>query len=274
MSTSTTVKKTYPIIDTIIGSLKGFALRDIQKIGKEDTVMASFILCACFIDQLSGFRYNGSGEKEFTDFIKEYLPKKYDAKNLRYDLRNKLVHNYSLGNSYSLIRNRSDLHLEEIGGKIFINIENFIAELEAAFALFENDLNTRDLVRYNALEWHKTHKIISKSTYDFLSFDDAVEIHNKNLDLITGFSKVPSWPYHLKTILIAPTGFNFVEMGRILQCITNDKITNQEALIRLSAFAGNTFEVVIVGADREEPDGCLFSFIGVTDYISLSKTVL
>ncbi|QEC66729.1 hypothetical protein FRZ67_05210 [Panacibacter ginsenosidivorans] len=48
------------IIDQIIHSFSNYSLRDIEEINnnKLDFTIAEFILCSCFIDQISGFRYN------------------------------------------------------------------------------------------------------------------------------------------------------------------------------------------------------------------------
>ena len=44
----------------------------------------------------------------FEDFVSEYMPSTYVPKQLREDLRNKLVHNYSLGDTYSLVEKMPD----------------------------------------------------------------------------------------------------------------------------------------------------------------------
>ncbi|HEY4877241.1 MAG TPA: hypothetical protein VIH86_16810 [Puia sp.] len=185
-------KKNNPKIEYIIKSLKDFALRDIKKIGIEDNVLASFILCSCFIEQVSGFRYarvsHRTGKGMFEDFVKEYLPN-YDPKKLREDLRNKLVHNYSLGDSYSLVRNSKELHLTKLGTRQIINIENFIEELENAFALYENDLNTKEDVRNNALKWYETFHIIGMNNHDFFPYVEAEKIVKENSSVVGGFSK-------------------------------------------------------------------------------------
>ena len=93
------------IIDQIEFSLRNYDLRDIKLISKQDTVIASFILCSCFIEHLCTFRYGMTkvlNWEEFRNFVNEYL-NKYDHNKLRNDLRNKLVHNYSLGESYVLV---------------------------------------------------------------------------------------------------------------------------------------------------------------------------
>ncbi len=155
------------IIDEIIFSLKNFALRDIKVISDQDTVLATFILCSCFIEQLSGFRYGKTNHKThkkmFEDFVNEYLPQ-YDPKKLREDLRNKLVHNYSLGLSYSLVQRHSELHLKPTNQNgHYLNLENFIGDIDAAFDKFSQDLTNKSEAKANALKWYDTYQIIGLS---------------------------------------------------------------------------------------------------------------
>ena len=87
------------IIDQIVHSFSKYNLRDIQEINNNelDFTIAEFILCSCLIDQLSGFRYNTDKVgKRYKQFVKDYLPN-YNSDELYDDLRNKLVHNYSVG---------------------------------------------------------------------------------------------------------------------------------------------------------------------------------
>ena len=48
------------IITQIIHSFSNYNLRDIKEINNNqlEFTIAEFILCSCFIDQVSGFRYN------------------------------------------------------------------------------------------------------------------------------------------------------------------------------------------------------------------------
>jgi|GEM_PF-1337646 len=157
------------IINQIEHSLRNYALRDIKLISNQDTVIASFILCSCFIEHICTFRYGMSkllSDKEFTDFVVEYLnhnyPEKYDAKKLRSDLRNKLVHNYSLGETYALVMGQHHLHLQKLNETvIFLNLENFIIDLERAFNLYIEELRSdKDNLRELALTAFEKVKII------------------------------------------------------------------------------------------------------------------
>jgi hypothetical protein len=122
------------IIEQIINSFTNFNLRDIEEINKyvNDYTIAEFILCSCLIDQLSGFRYNSDKVgKRYKEFVKEYL-KKYNPDELYNDLRNKLVHNYSVGSHYGLTRNAKHLHLKKVNGLLHLNLEDFILDLKSA----------------------------------------------------------------------------------------------------------------------------------------------
>ncbi len=154
------------IIEQIIHSFTKFNLRDIEEINKyeKDYIIAEFILCSCLIDQLSGFRYNnGVVSKRYKQFVKEYLTK-YNPNKLYYDLRNKLVHNYSVGNNYGLTRNAKHLHLRKINGLLYLNLEDFIKDLKDAIDKYIIELRNDSDVKRNALSWYSKNKIISLNT--------------------------------------------------------------------------------------------------------------
>jgi hypothetical protein len=71
------------IIDQIEHSLGIYNIRDRKVISKQDTVIASFIVCSCFIEHLCTFRYGNTKPlnwEEFRDFVNEYLNKCDHAK--------------------------------------------------------------------------------------------------------------------------------------------------------------------------------------------------
>jgi hypothetical protein len=96
-------------ISYIITAFETYALGDIKKVQKNEMPIAAFILCVCFIDQVSGFIYDNNvrGQRTNTDrskkFVSEYLnkasAKPYDKDDLIELLRNKLVHNYSVADN-------------------------------------------------------------------------------------------------------------------------------------------------------------------------------
>lgn len=152
------------ILNKIENSLRNLALRDIKEIGKLNTPIASFILCTCFIDQLSGFRYNSKKMRyRFEKFVDHYL-EMYYPKKLCSDLRNKLVHNFSLGESYVITQEMDYAHNRQNKkgtGTVLLNLSNFIQDLEDAFNVYMLQLRTDPECRNNALLWFKEHNIIS-----------------------------------------------------------------------------------------------------------------
>jgi len=152
-------------INILCVGLKQRAYGEIQDLTRGDTVLASFMVCCCFIEQMATYRYGTTnvGSKEFIEFAKEYLPA-YDPFGLRNDLRNKLVHNYALGRKYALTARNHELHLEGIrSGKQVINLENFVADLGDAINRLVTQLRDDPGIKKNALKvMHKIH-VISKN---------------------------------------------------------------------------------------------------------------
>lgn len=158
-------------IDRITVALRDYALGDIKKIMKGNNVLASFILCSCFIEQVATYRYGTQsvGHPEFKQFIDEYLIG-YDGKLLRTDLRNKLVHNYSLGETYSLTMNHPEAHLKNAtNGSIILNLENFVEDLALALQRFLNQLVTDSKVRKLAFKVLSKNHIVGMSDIDYIN---------------------------------------------------------------------------------------------------------
>jgi hypothetical protein len=158
-------------IDRITIALRDYALGDIKKIIVGNNVLASFILCSCFIEQVATYRYGTQnvGHPEFKRFIDEYLVG-YDGRLLRADLRNKLVHNYSLGETYSLTMQSRDAHLREAtNGSIILNLENFVEDLERALQSFLHQLVTDPNVRRLAFKVLSKNHIVGMSNIDYIN---------------------------------------------------------------------------------------------------------
>jgi hypothetical protein len=114
---------------------------------------AAFILLTCLTDFL-GTLYAGKKSTRETfsafvsDFIKPEYPRVgYDLEKLWKSLRNKLVHNYSLGD-YILVHNHPDLHLTLHGGATILNQEDFFQDIQRAaddyFALVTQETALQD----------------------------------------------------------------------------------------------------------------------------------
>jgi len=151
------------IIDQIVHSFSKYNLRDIGEINNHENLeftIVEFILCSCFIDQISGFRYNTDKVgKRYRQFVKDYLPQ-YNCDELYEDLRNKLVHNYSVGSFYGLTRKAPHLHLQKINGVTHLNLENFIQDLKTAFDKYTYEIRNDSEIRRKALCWFTEYKII------------------------------------------------------------------------------------------------------------------
>jgi hypothetical protein len=149
-------------IDLIITGLKVYDFGNILLSRNQNMMIASFILCSCFIDHLSQHRYFKQKLKEdkFVAFIKKYLGSKYDAEELYEDLRSKLVHNYSVNGKYFL--SDSDPHLKKENGRTYLNIDEFIKDLKAALEKYIDELQTDEEIRKIALAHYKKYQILSE----------------------------------------------------------------------------------------------------------------
>lgn len=149
-------------INQIIIGLKVYDFGNILLSRKENMMIASFILCTCFIDHLSQHRYfkQKLNEEKFIQFTKEYLGPKYKAEELYKDLRSKLVHNYSVNGKYLL--SDSDPHLKNENDKTYLNIDEFIKDLEKALEKYIDELKNDSRIRLIALAHYKKYKILTE----------------------------------------------------------------------------------------------------------------
>jgi len=90
---------------------------------------------------------------------------KYDEGKLYKDLRCKLIHSYSEGGSYLFKDGKPNLHLEkDSSGKTFINLEDFINEIDEALSCYESNLlNNLDLIKKAIKRYNKNGIIQVKS---------------------------------------------------------------------------------------------------------------
>jgi len=151
------------LLEKMDKALREWALGDIKaSYFRGGAAMASFILGACFIDVMAGFRYwtdeksakgPGMAGRRFRCFVTEYLPERYDAETLWRDLRNHLVHSYTEGGTYSFTHEERDgRHFEEWSGKIILNVEDFIEDLEQAYEKLAKDIREDSRIFFNAKE--------------------------------------------------------------------------------------------------------------------------
>lgn len=128
------MEKTEKIIKKVESTLREWAFKDILRASDGGAKMGAFILASCYIDYLAWYYSNKSkvGER-YKEFVKKFL-KNYNADDLYYSLRCKLVHYYSEGGKYEFTHNKPKFHLKpsKLPNRIIINLENFLKELKNA----------------------------------------------------------------------------------------------------------------------------------------------
>jgi hypothetical protein len=135
---------------------------------KANQVRESFILVHCAILSLSGF-YAGSKDTTgatYKKYVADFFPAAYDPDNLWKDLRNHLIHAYTITCPYVLSHKHPEKHLSvaknvksELTGILYdltyLNFENFLDDFEkSAKSYFEKaklvpDLMTKLSNRYD-----------------------------------------------------------------------------------------------------------------------------
>jgi len=135
---------------------------------KTNLVQECFILAHCAILSLSGFH---AGTKDtsgatYRKFVADFFPSQYDPMGLWRDLRNGLIHAYTLTSTYVLSHRHPEMHFYqmkevrsertgELAGLTFLNFENFLLDLEQAARSYfkkaetEPDLLIRLCKRYD-----------------------------------------------------------------------------------------------------------------------------
>jgi hypothetical protein len=140
------------IIDHIKYALYDMAFLEIKKASSCDLTMGAFILASCFIDYMAGFVYGRETTgKDYKYFVRDYL-QMYDPSKLYKDLRCRLVHNYSVGSSYWFRKNQPALHKQTEQGRLIINLENFIDDLENALNKLLQEIQSDPLKRQKAID--------------------------------------------------------------------------------------------------------------------------
>jgi hypothetical protein len=164
------------ILNLVTTPLRDFALGDIKKSLDKDMLIATFMLCACFIDAVSGF-YCGVNYKRvdkktkkitylnkgrFIDFCKTYMQGKiddrYNPEKLYSELRNNIVHSYS-ASTYILGKGIPKTHLKEESGSVYLSAETFFDDVSQSFELWVKDLFLNPQLKKQTLEWYKINKV-------------------------------------------------------------------------------------------------------------------
>jgi hypothetical protein len=135
---------------------------------RTNRVRESFILAHCAILSLSGF-YVGTkdtGGPSYRKFVEDFFPSAYNPIGLWRDLRNSLIHAYTLTSTYVLAHKHSEKHLSqernvksERTGKrsnlTYLNFEDFFDDLRSAAQSYfaavrtDPDLISRLCARYD-----------------------------------------------------------------------------------------------------------------------------
>jgi|WetSurMetagenome_2_1015567.scaffolds.fasta_scaffold178807_2 hypothetical protein len=162
-------------IEIIKKSLYQIAFEDIKLAQNNCSNIAPFILCSCLIDSLAGFRYGWTKDDEksrkrsnrelFEAFVKSYLVS-YEPKLLYKDLRCRLVHNFSVSNRYLFVSGEPTFHQVDSNGRIKINLENFILEIQIAMEKYFSELDSQASIRALALKRYDSLGIIAKFDID------------------------------------------------------------------------------------------------------------
>ncbi len=157
------------IVQNIITAMGTYNLGDIKKSRTTNMMLATFILCSCFIDQMAQIKYFVKGKKtphlteNFKKFVTKYFGTKYKPKLLYDSLRSRLVHNYSVKGKYWLADERKYKHLEIINSRIYLNVDDFINDIEIVWKVFEKDLLNDSITRQRAIEHNDKFPILKES---------------------------------------------------------------------------------------------------------------
>ena len=112
----------------------------------------------------------GRSKKFVSEYLNKVSAKTYDEDTIIDLLRNKLVHNYSVGDNkipnhqkYVLEYENPQLHLHKEGDIILVNIEGFIKDLDNAFSLYKNQLLSDFRIQKIAIEHYDRYGILAAS---------------------------------------------------------------------------------------------------------------
>jgi len=116
---------------------------------KTNRVRESFVLVHCAILSLSGFYAGtkGTSGTTYRQYVADFFPNGYAPDRLWKDLRNGLVHGYTVTSTYVLAHKHPEMHLylrrgvksERTGipaDLTFLNFENFLDDFERAASLY------------------------------------------------------------------------------------------------------------------------------------------
>lgn len=152
------------VFNKVKRSLIDWDFKDINLAINGGAKRGAFILASCFIDHLSCY-YSGeeSTGQNYKCFVRDFLPQ-YDAEELYKDIRCKLVHNYSLGNNYSLTHHNCKYHMKkDSNNRTMLNLRSFINEIRKARDTYFEKLVNDDGLKIKFAKWYKTGGVLQPS---------------------------------------------------------------------------------------------------------------
>jgi hypothetical protein len=158
----------FPIQDYAFGDIE-FLLENPEK----QKPIAALILCSCLIDQMAGVVYSTeSVKKRYQDFIEKYLPQ-YNDMDLFENLRNKLVHNYSVGAHIKLATEIDFLEIDGLTDTNIVTAKKLLRDLKLAFNQVMIDVAQKGQSRTNALQKFMDFPPFGYYQVEFSAFDEV-----------------------------------------------------------------------------------------------------
>jgi hypothetical protein len=127
--------------------------------------MGTFTLCVAFFDALSltysaDRKVKGGKAGKWERFLRDYLGEPYrDLWDSYSNFRSKLLHNYgATGIAFTHGPDTKHLHLTKTShGEVILHRESFVADVDAAFTAFYDDVERDDDLRARALKFLEVH---------------------------------------------------------------------------------------------------------------------
>ena len=240
-------------IEDIITALETYALGDIKYNiygiddceKKEPKPIAAFILSSCLIDQAAAFAYNpdiGENEQSYKRFIREFMPVYYQPLNLYTDLRNLLIHGYSVGEYISLTLETELSPIDERNiSAIHISVNRLYEDLKGAIKKLKEKLLSDTDIRKAALEKFDKNPPLIEAKHGFLRYtrkgaDYLVNLYKEQL-IGKYMNENPAW----KIANVTRYQYNPPETWYFVLCVAIysqhrhtmhlDKITQQVGLL-------------------------------------------
>jgi hypothetical protein len=130
-------------------------LTEVRNANDRDLRMGTFLLAAAFIDALALTHAGHTKDmnKSWSAFVKRYFkqPDYATLTTLYGGYRSRALHNFSSA-KIAFIHNNPRVHLQTFSGRVHLNRENFVADVEAAFYAFYADVQRQPSLAASALK--------------------------------------------------------------------------------------------------------------------------